>query len=51
MAVSATAIMPGRMTRTGNTIFGTAAMSGVRRAALMFLAAMARCTTRKLVHQ
>ena len=43
--------MPGTMTRKGNTIFGTAATSGVLRAAVMFLAAMARCTTRKLVHQ
>ena len=31
--VSAIAIMPGRMTRNGNSIFGNAAMSGVRRAA------------------
>ena len=43
--------MPGRITSTGKIIFGTAAMSGVRRAALMFLAAIARWTTRKFVHQ
>ena len=43
--------MPGRMTRNGKNIFGTAATSGVLRAAVMFLAAMARWTTRKLVHQ
>ena len=43
--------MPGRMTSTGKSILGTAAIKGVRRAALMFLAAMARCTTRKFVHQ
>src|SRR5262245_59316690 len=43
--------MPGTITRKGKIIFGTAAMRGVRRAALMFLAAIARCTTRKLVHQ
>ena len=47
----AMAIMPGRMTKAGNNILGTAAMSGVRRAADMELAAMARCTTRKSVHQ
>src|SRR5882724_4124193 len=51
MEVSATAIIPGRITSTGKIIFGTAAINGVRRAALMFLAAIARCTTRKLVHQ
>ena len=45
------AINPGKMTRNGNNIFGNAAMSGVRRAALMESAAMARCTTRKSVHQ
>ena len=39
------------MTRKGKSIFGTAAMSGVRRAAVIELAAMARCTTRKSVHQ
>ncbi len=43
--------MPGTMTRNGNSIFGTAAMSGVRRAADIEFAAMARCTTRKSVHQ
>ncbi len=35
----------------GKSIFGNAAISGVRRAADMDLAAMARCTTRKSVHQ
>ena len=45
------ASIPGRMTRKGNSIFGIAAISGVRRAALMEFAAMARCTTRKSVHQ
>src|SRR5271170_634182 len=48
---SAAAIMPGTMTRNGKNIFGTAATSGVLRAAVMFLAAIARWTTRKLVHQ
>jgi hypothetical protein len=47
----AMAIMPGRMTRAGKSIFGTAAMSGVRRAASIELAAIARWTTRKSVHQ
>jgi len=47
----ASAIMPGRITRNGKNILGTAAMSGVRRAAVMESAAMARCTTRKSVHQ
>src|SRR5271165_1359928 len=51
MEVSATAIIPGTITSTGKIIFGTAAIKGVRRAALMFLAAIARCTTRKFVHQ
>src|SRR5438874_3852062 len=45
------AIMPGTITRNGNNIFGTAAISGVRRAADIEWAAMARCTTRKSVHQ
>src|ERR1043166_5040972 len=49
--VSAIAIMPGRITKNGNNIFGTAAISGVRRAADIDLAAIARCTTRKSVHQ
>ena len=35
----------------GMIIFGKAAISGVRRAADIELAAMARCTTRKSVHQ
>src|SRR6476660_10546949 len=39
------------MTRKGKNIFGNAAMSGVRRAAVMESAAIARCTTRKSVHQ
>ena len=33
------------------SILGTAAINGVRRAALMDSAAIARCTTRKSVHQ
>ena len=45
------AISPGRMTRNGNSIFGKAAINGVRRAAAIELAAIARCTTRKSVHQ
>src|SRR5436190_9723196 len=49
--VTATAISPGRMTRKGKNILGSAAISGVRRAALIESAAMARCTTRKSVHQ
>ena len=40
--VSAMAIMPGRITRKGNSIFGTAAIKGVRRAADMDFAAIAR---------
>ena len=48
---SAIAIIPGRMTRNGNSILGNAAMIGVRRAALMFSAAIARWMTRKSVHQ
>src|SRR5882724_12148941 len=47
----AIAISPGRITRNGKNILGIAAISGVRRAALMESAAMARCTTRKSVHQ
>src|SRR5437870_5000026 len=39
------------MTSAGKSIFGTAAMSGVRRAEDIESAAMARCTTRKSVHQ
>src|SRR5581483_5997179 len=48
---SAMAIRPGRITINGKSILGTAAMSGVRRAALIDSAAMARCTTKKSVHQ
>src|SRR5260370_4376681 len=48
---SAMAIKAGRMTRNGKSIFGNAPISGVRLAALMDLAAMAGCTTRKSVHQ
>ena len=47
----AIAIKPGKITMKGNNIFGTAAISGVRRAEFMESAAMARCTTRKSVHQ
>src|SRR5205085_6016068 len=43
--------IPGRITRNGKNIFGKAAMSGVRRAAVIDSAAIARCTTRKSVHQ
>ena len=43
--------MPGRITRAGKNIFGTAAINGVRRAAVIESAAMARWTTRKSVHQ
>ena len=45
------AIMPGMITRNGKSIFGNAAISGVRRAADIESAAIARCTTRKSVHQ
>jgi hypothetical protein len=45
------AIMPGRITRKGKSILGTAAMRGTLRAAVSFSATMARCTTRKSVHQ
>ena len=43
--------MPGRITMKGITIFGKAAISGVRRAADIDFAAMARWTTKKSVHQ
>ena len=43
--------MPGTITMNGMIIFGNAAISGVRRAADMESAAMARWTTRKSVHQ
>src|SRR5678816_4786443 len=43
--------MPGTITRNVNSIFGTAAMSGVRCAAFIESAAIARWTTRKSVHQ
>src|SRR5205814_838340 len=45
------ASIPGRITRNGNSNLGSAAMSGVRRAAVIEFAAMARCITRKSVHQ
>ena len=45
------ATMPGRITRKGKSIFGNAAIIGVRRAAAIESAAIARCTTRKSVHQ
>ena len=51
MTCSAIAIIPGRITRAGNSIFGIAASRGVRRAAAIESAAMARWTTRKSVHQ
>ena len=41
----------GTITRKGNSIFGTAAISGVRRADDMESAAIARWITRKSVHQ
>ena len=44
-------IMPGRMTSDGKQHFRNGGDEGVLRAAVMFLAAMARWTTRKLVHQ
>lgn len=47
----AMAMSPGRMTRNGRNIFGTAAISGVRRAAPIESAAIARWMTRKSVHQ
>ena len=43
--------MPGTMIRKGKNIFGMDAIRGVRCAADIELAAMARCTTRKTVHQ
>src|SRR5437588_12415003 len=49
--LTTSASMPGRITRKGNSILGSAAMSGVRRAAVIEFAAMARCTTRQSVHQ
>src|SRR5690242_11474201 len=45
------ASIPGTITRNGKSIFGTAAMSGVRRAEDIESAAIARWTTRKSVHQ
>src|ERR1051325_11575791 len=45
------AIIPGRITRAGNSILGNAGRSGVRRAATIESAAIARWTTRKSVHQ
>src|SRR5256886_15783406 len=45
------ASIPGRITRNGKNIFGNAAMSGARRAAVIEFAAIAGCTTRKSVHQ
>src|SRR5207244_12119368 len=49
--VTTSAIIPGKITRNGNSILGRAAISGVRRAAVIEFAAIARCTTRKSVHQ
>ena len=43
--------MPGTITMNGIIILGNAAITGVRRAADIELAAMARCITRKSVHQ
>ncbi len=50
-AAIAMAIRPGRMTTNGTSILGKAATIGVRRAAFMSCATIARCTTRKSVHQ
>src|SRR2546430_7775616 len=49
--LTTSASMPGRITGKGNSILGSAAFSGVRSAAVIEFAAMARCTTRKSVHQ
>src|ERR1035437_782731 len=46
-----TAMRPGRITRNGRNILGMVAMRGTRRADSSESAAMARWTTRKLVHQ
>ena len=46
-----TAISPGRMMIAGRKIFGKAPISGVRRAADMFLADSARWTSAKFVVQ
>ena len=43
--------MPGITVTAGITSFGKAAMIGVRRAAFMFLADSARCTSAKFVVQ
>ena len=42
---------PGTITKIGKNILGMAPISGVRRAADIDSAAIARCTTRKFVHQ
>ena len=42
---------PGRITRNGKNIFGTAAISGTRRADSIFFEAIAVWITRKSVHQ
>ena len=44
----ASAIIPGRITSAGKSILGIAAMSGVRRAAVIDSADMARCTIEKI---
>src|SRR5207245_10425142 len=51
VGLTTSASMPGRITRNGNSIFGNAAMGGVRRAAVIEFPAMARWRTRKWVHQ
>ena len=43
--------IPGTITRNGNSIFGTAAISGTLRADSMFFEAIAVWITRKSVHQ
>jgi hypothetical protein len=48
---TAIATSPGKITSSGKNILGIAAIKGVRRAEAIESAAMARCTTRKSVHQ
>src|ERR1700676_826173 len=45
------AMRPGKITRNGNSILGTAAISGTLRAESMFFEAIAVWMTRKSVHQ
>src|SRR2546425_7980036 len=48
-ALTTRASMPGRITRNGKHILGSAAMSGVRRAAGIEVAPPGRCTTQEAV--